>query len=126
MRLRHGLAFFLCTAVTLLATSRPSHADDWVGGSGQQIAALNPATTYEGGSLRVFLANPMNVPYCGISGQTSVLHVLFTNGTQESRSSMIAGLYIAFTTGKMVTFLLSSAACSPDGSPVLVGLQMAN
>ena len=125
MRPRYRSAFVLCAVITLSALSRPSHADDWIGGSGQQISALEPLVTYEGGAIRVSLANPINVPYCGnSSGLSSMFHVLFTNGTQESRSSLVAGLYVAFTAGKAVTFLLSSAACSPDGSPVIVGIHM--
>jgi hypothetical protein len=125
MRPRYGLTSLLRTAITLLAICCPAHADDWVGGSGQQIGALDLLATYEGGALRVFLANPMNVPYCwSSSGQAPLLQILFTNGTQETRSSLVAGLYVAFTEGKAVTFLLSSAACSPDGSPVIVGLHM--
>lgn len=125
MRTRYRLGFVLCTMITLLAVSRPSRADDWIGGSGVQIISLEPLVTYEGGAIRVLLMSPINVPYCGnSSGQASLLQVLFTNGTQETRSALTAGLYVALAEGKAVTFLLSSAGCSPDGSPVAVGMHV--
>jgi hypothetical protein len=114
-------------AIVALLSIGTAHADDWIGGNGSTLSALEPLATYEGGVIRVFLPNPMNVPYCGnSSGQTSMFHVLlFTNGTQESRSALVAGLYLALAEGKAVTFLLSSSGCSPDGAaPVLVGIHI--
>jgi hypothetical protein len=112
-------------AIVALLSIGTAHADDWIGGTGLTISALEPLATYEGGVVRVFLSSPINVPYCGnSSGQASMLHFLFTNGTQESRSALVAGLYVAFAEGKTVAVLLSSSGCSPDGSPVLVGMHV--
>jgi hypothetical protein len=53
-----------------------------------------------------------------------LVELLFTTGTQETRSSLVAALYTALAEQKTVTFLLSSAACSPDGLPVIVGMHI--
>ncbi len=125
MKIKSGVRVAMGTMVAFLSLSSPSFADDWIGAPGVQIGALEPLTTYEGGVIRVRLVNPINVPYCGnSSGQSSLLHVLFTNGTQETRSALTAALYVALTEGKAVTFLLSSAQCSPDGSPVVIGMNV--
>ena len=121
------LYLLLPTIITLFTGVSPSRADDWIGGGGVPLSAVEPMTTYEGGAIRVMLVNPLNVPYCGnSSGQASILHVVYTNGTQESRSALVAALYMALAQGKTVTFLLSSASCSPDGSPVIVGMHVSS
>ena len=87
------------------------------------IGGVQPSVVDEGGVVRVGLTSPLTVPYCGnSSGQASNLDFLFTNGTQEGRSAFVAALYLALAESKQVTFLLSSAGCSPYGSPVVVGI----
>jgi hypothetical protein len=75
-------------AIVALLSIGTAHADDWIGGNGSTLSALEPLATYEGGVIRVFLPNPMNVPYCGnSSGQTSTFHFLLS--TNGSSSAMI-------------------------------------
>jgi hypothetical protein len=107
----------------LLCTEAAS-ADTWTGAF--QIGSLQPAVNAEGGVIRVNINNGLAVPFCGdSSGKASVIDFLFTNGTQESRSGLVAGLYTALATGASVTLLISSAGCSPYGAPVIVGMNIA-
>jgi len=111
--------------LTFLLASGSASADSWVGGGGVQIASLEPLLTYGGGMIRVMLSSPMSVPVCGdSSGQVPLVELLYTSGTQEARTAVVAGLYTALAQGRPVTFLLSSAACSPDGMPVIVGMHV--
>lgn len=117
------LAFTCALALTTLTST--ARADDWIGGAGQTISALEPLLSAEGGAVRIVLPNPINVPYCGNgSSQSAVFDLLFINGTQETRSATIAGLYVAFAAGKTITLLLSSAACSPYAAPEVVGINI--
>lgn len=98
-------------------------ADSWTGGF--QIGSLQPSVIAEGGVIRVGTTNAIAVPYCGdSSGQASTIDFLFTSGTQEARSALVAGLYTALATGNTVTLLISSAGCSPYGAPVIVGMNI--
>jgi hypothetical protein len=98
-------------------------ADSWTGGF--QIGGIQPLVTAEGGAIRVGTTNPIAVPLCGdASGQASTIDFLFTNGTQEARSALVAGLYTALATGNTVTLLISSAGCSPYGAPIIVGMNI--
>ncbi len=111
--------------VTLLTVPGLSHADDWIGGSGLSISALEPQIAAEGGVIRVDLVSSTSVPYCGnASGQAQILEFLFAGGTQETRSALVAAIYLAFAESKAVTFLLSSSGCSPYGYPVVVGMHI--
>jgi hypothetical protein len=111
--------------VLLVIMSAGANADDWIGGSGLVIGALEPLAVAEGGAVRIVLTSPINVPYCGnSSGQASYFDVLYTNGTQESRAALVSGLYVALAAGKSITLLLSSAACSPYAAPEVVGIHV--
>jgi hypothetical protein len=122
-RIKKSMTKTATLTCVLLSAIGTAQANDWTGLV--TIGAVQPSVVDEGGVVRVGLTSPLTVPYCGnSSGQASNLDFLFTNGTQEGRSALVAALYLALVESKQVTFLLSSAGCSPYGSPVVVGMNV--
>jgi hypothetical protein len=103
-------------AIFALATSS-AFADTWTGSV--TIQSLQPLVVAEGGAIRVTVSATISTSLCG---STPLFDFVFTNGTQEANSALVAGLYMALATGSQITLLYSSSACSPYGAPMITGM----
>lgn len=113
---------FMFMAAFLLGSGVAS-ADSWTGSI--TISSIEPMIVAEGGVVEVGPSTPTTVPFCGnASGQATAFDLVFTNGTQETRSALIAALYLALSESKPITLLLSSSGCSAYGYPVIVGMNI--
>ena len=107
------------TLLAALSWCGTSNADDWTGAL--VVTSVQPLLTAEGGVVRVAFSTSVSTAACGTTNQ---FDLVLSGGTPASQSALVAALYMSVATGKITTFLVSSSACSPWGSPLVVGMNI--
>jgi hypothetical protein len=100
--------------------SAPVFADVW-SPTLVTIESIKPLAAWQGGILRIKVSSPMSVANCVSSNE---IDLSYSVGTSETRSAVIAALYLAFASQQSVKFMLSDTSCSFGSIPTFTGLEV--
>ena len=114
-----GALVRFAAAVVLGCATSGVYAETWTQAVGMEL--VEPLATWQGGMVRVKLDTPLVTTSCGT---TAVVDFVFSHGTQETRSAVIAALYMAFASDRKVRLYVVDGACSPVGAPMFTGLDV--
>lgn len=120
MRLK---SFVLAVFISSMAfLSGPASADVW--SPTVAIKSIKPLAAWGGaGIVRVKVSTQLSVVGCVASDE---IDLSFSVGTAESRSAVLAALYLAFASQQSVKFFLSDTSCSIGSFPLFTGVEVLN
>lgn len=110
-------------ALALSGAAGVSCAETWTAPVG--IEFVEPLAAWQGGMVRVKLDAPLITTQCGTTSVVDfMLDPATAVGTPETRSAVIAALYMAHAMERKIKMYVVDNACSPAGAPMFTGLDV--